>query len=59
MLTIVEAQTVLDRLQEEKRRAASELAAAREALDVAETSSGDRLLAARLDVPLRPKEAKP
>jgi len=44
-----EAQTVLDRLQEEKARAASELAVAREALDVAETSSGDRLLTARLD----------
>jgi len=44
-----EAQGALDRLQEEKARAASELAAAREALDVAETSSGDRLLTARLD----------
>ena len=49
MLTTVEAQTALDRLQEEKARAASELAAAREALDRLETESGDRLLAARLD----------
>jgi len=49
MLTTVEAQTALARLQEEKARAASELAAAREALDRLETESGDRLLAARLD----------
>jgi len=44
-----EAQTALDRLQEEKRRAVDELTAAREALDRLETESGDRLLAARLD----------
>ena len=44
-----EAQTALARLQEEKARAASELAAAREGLDRLETESGDRLLTARLD----------
>jgi len=44
-----EAQTALDRLREEKARAVDELTAAREALDVAETSSGDRLLTARLN----------
>jgi len=49
MLTTVEAQTALARLQEEKARAVDELTAAREALDRLETESGDRLLAARLD----------
>ena len=44
-----EAQTALDRLRAEKARAVDELAAAREALDVAETSSCDRLLTARLN----------
>ena len=44
-----EAQTALDRLHDEARRATAELTAAREALDRLETESGDRLLAARLD----------